>query len=86
MVVSPVKVLGFLAAFLTTSAFVPQVWTSWRTRDTRGISLGMFSTMTVGVLLWLIYGVLIGDAPLVAANGLAFVLSLAVLILKIRHG
>lgn len=83
---NPVKVLGFLAAFLTTAAFVPQVWTSWRTRDTRSISLGMFCTMTVGVLLWLVYGLLIGDAPLVAANGCAFILSLTVLILKIRHG
>jgi MtN3 and saliva related transmembrane protein len=78
--------LGFAAATLTTLAFVPQVVRSWRTRVTRDVSLGMFLVMTTGIALWLAYGALIGDWPLIVANGVGFLLSLTVLILKIRHG
>ena len=78
--------LGFAAAALTTLAFVPQVVRSWRTRVTRDVSLGMFLVMTTGIALWLAYGALIGDWPLIVANGVGFLLSLTVLILKIRHG
>jgi len=81
-----VSILGFAAAACTTAAFLPQVWRSWRTKDTSSISLGMFLVMTLGVFLWLVYGLLIGDRPLVAANGLSFLFSLAILVLKIRNG
>ncbi len=78
--------LGFAAATLTTLSFVPQVVRSWRTRVTRDVSLGMFLVMTTGIGLWLAYGALIGDWPLIVANGVGFLLSLTVLVLKIRHG
>ena len=78
--------LGFAAAALTTLSFVPQVVRSWRTRVTRDVSFGMFLVMTTGTGLWLAYGTLIGDWPLIVANGVGFLLSLTVLILKIRHG
>ena len=78
--------LGYLAATCTTVAYVPQVWTSLRTRNTAGVSAGMFSVMTLGVLLWLVYGVLIGDRPLIIANALSFLLSLSILVLRLRGG
>ena len=81
---SGVTLLGFVAAACTTVAFVPQVVRSWRTRSTRDVSLTMFAVMTSGVLLWLIYGLLIHDRPLVVANGVTFVLSLTILVMKLR--
>ena len=81
-----ISVLGLAAAACTTLAYVPQVVRSWRTRATRDISLGMFLVMTTGVLLWLVYGLLIRDLPLVLANGVTLLLSLTILVLKIRHG
>ena len=76
--------IGFVAACCTTLAFVPQVVRIWKTRSTRDISLAMFVTMTTGVLLWLIYGLMIRDLPIVLANGTTFVLSLTILVLKLR--
>ena len=81
---NPVTLLGYAAATCTTVALVPQVVRIWRTRSTRDISLGMFVVMTAGVLMWLVYGLLIGDRPLVLANGVTFVLSLTILMMKLR--
>lgn len=79
-------VIGFAAAFFTTAAYIPQVLRIWRTRSTEDISLGMFVVMTIGVILWLIYGLLLGSAPVIAANGVTLVLSTTILILKLRGG
>ena len=81
-----VTILGLLAATLTTIAFVPQVLKTWRTRSTHDISFGMFSLLAAGVFAWLIYGILIGDLPLVLANGVTFVLAGTILYFKIRNG
>lgn len=78
--------IGFIAAFLTTVSFVPQVVRSIRTRDTKGISLAMYGAFTAGILLWLIYGLIIGEWPVIVANAVTLILCLAVLVLKIRHG
>jgi MtN3 and saliva related transmembrane protein len=83
---TPISLLGLTAAVCTTAAFVPQAVRSWRTRATRDISLGMFLVMTAGVLMWFLYGVLIRDLPLMLANGATFLLSLTILVLKIRNG
>lgn len=77
--------LGYPAAVLTTLAFVPQAWKSWRTRDLSGISLPMYALFTLGVALWLAYGLAIGSLPVIVANGLTLVLALVVLALKLRH-
>jgi MtN3 and saliva related transmembrane protein len=77
--------LGLLAATLTTVAFVPQVVRAWRTRSTRDISLPMFAVLAVGIVLWLVYGVLIDDLPLIAANLVTLILVLAILFFKLRH-
>lgn len=75
--------LGYPAAFLTTVAFVPQAWQSWRTRDLSGISLPMYALFTLGVALWLGYGLTIGSVPVVAANAVTLMLASVVLWLKI---
>jgi MtN3 and saliva related transmembrane protein len=78
--------IGLLAALLTTAAFLPQVLHTLATRDTRGISLRMYAIFVAGVLLWLIYGLLTHDWPLILANAVTLLLAGAVLILKLRHG
>lgn len=79
--------IGYGAAALTTAAFVPQAVKSWSTRDLSGISLSMYSLFTLGVGLWLVYGVFIGSWPVILANGVTLALALAgmVLGLKLRH-
>jgi MtN3 and saliva related transmembrane protein len=80
------RLVGLTAAALTTAAFVPQVYRSLRTRDTRGISLGMYAVFTLGIVLWLIYGLLIHDLPVTLANAATLFLALIVLVLKLRYG
>ena len=76
--------IGYVAAGLTTLSFVPQVWHTFSTRDVRGISLGMYSAFTVGIALWLVYGLLLGAWPIVLANGITLVLAMAILAMKLR--
>ncbi len=82
----PITFIGLAAAFCTTVAFLPQVIKTWRTRSTKDISLVMFLVFTTGIFLWLVYGVLLRDMPLIVANGTTFVLSATILYLKLRHG
>jgi MtN3 and saliva related transmembrane protein len=83
---SAVTLIGFLAAFCTTLAYAPQAIKTWRTRSTADISLGMFSLMVVGIVFWLIYGLLIEDLPLILANVVTLSLAGTILVLKLRHG
>lgn len=76
--------IGYLAALLTTASFVPQVVHTLRTRDVSGISVGMYSVFTTGVALWLVYGLLLGAWPIVAANAVTLALALAILVMKLR--
>ena len=78
--------VGTLAATLTTASFVPQAWLTLRTRDVSGISLGMYSAFTLGVALWLVYGVLTGAWPVVIANAITLALALSILGMKLRYG
>lgn len=75
--------LGLLAGCLTTLSFLPQVWLVWRKKSAGDISLGMYLLMCSGVALWLSYGVLIHSRPVVLANGLTLLLSMAVLLMKL---
>ncbi len=77
------NIVGYCAAFLTTTAFVPQAWKSWKTRDLSGISLPMYALFTMGVALWLAYGIEISSIPVIAANGITLLLASVVLYLKI---
>jgi len=84
--ISADTLLGLVAAFCTTIAFLPQALRAWRTRSTKDISLGMFSLMVLGVALWLVYGILRADLPLIASNTVTLLLAGSILVLKLRHG
>ena len=81
-----IKLLGFAAATCTTLAYAPQFVKVWRTRSTEDISLGMLLVMVLGLVLWLLYGLLSGDAPLVAANAITIVLAVGILLMKLKYG
>jgi len=75
--------IGFAAAALTTGSFVPQAWLTLRTRDVSGISLAMYSAFTAGVALWLVYGLWLGEWPIVVANMVTLLLAATILVIKI---
>jgi MtN3 and saliva related transmembrane protein len=77
--------IGYAAAACTTVAFLPQAWVAIKTRNTQSLSLGMYIIFTLGVGLWLAYGVLKGDWALIAANAITIMLSLIILITKLRY-
>lgn len=78
-----IDTLGFLAGTLTTLSFVPQVAKAWRTRSTGDLSLTMLVAFTSGVLLWLIYGMVLGSLPVILANAVTLGLSGVLLALKL---
>jgi MtN3 and saliva related transmembrane protein len=86
MNLSPVELIGSLAATLTTVSFVPQVWKVWRTRHTADISLGMYAMFTMGVALWLGYGILLSAWPIIIANSITLLLAGTVLLMKLKFG
>ena len=86
MNVSLIDWIGYLAATLTTVSFVPQAWLTFKTRDVSGISLGMYSAFTLGIALWLAYGLLIEAWPVVIANTITLVLAASILAMRLRFG
>ncbi len=79
------EMVGYAAAFLTTSSFVPQVVHTFKTKDVRGISLSMYSAFVVGITLWLVYGVLLNAWPIVIANAVTLALAVAILTMKLKY-
>ncbi len=79
-----IQVLGLVAGSLTTAAFLPQVIKTWKSRSAKDLSLGMFSLFCLGVLLWLIYGFIQNDIPVIAANMLTLMLASTLLFFKLR--
>jgi MtN3 and saliva related transmembrane protein len=86
MRVDSLTILGLVAAFCTTFAYLPQVMKAWRTRSTQDISLGMFLMTATGVALRLAYGLFRLDLPLIASNVVSLMFALTILVLKLRHG
>ena len=80
------ELVGYLAAALTTCSFIPQAWLTFRTRDVRGVSLGMYTAFTFGIALWLLYGLLLSAWPIVIANAITLALAAAILLMKLRYG
>ena len=78
-------IIGYIAATLTTVSFVPQAWHTFRTKDVSGISLGMYSVFTVGIALWLAYGLMLNAWPIVIANVITLVLASLILVMKLRY-
>ena len=79
-----IEILGFLAAILTTSAYLPQVYKIWKTKNTESVSLTMYLVMFLGVFLWLIYSLFIKSFPLIIANTLTLLIILIILYFKIN--
>jgi len=77
--------IGLLAGSLTTIAFLPQAIKTWKTKSTRDVSLGMFITFCTGVLLWIIYGLLIEDLPVLMTNIVTFILASTILWFKLKY-
>ncbi len=83
---STTELFGYLAAALTTISFVPQVMQVWRSKHTKDISLGMYSIFTLGIVVWLIYGLMLGSWPIIIANSITIVLAGSVLAMKLKYG
>ena len=77
--------IGYIAASLTTFSFIPQALHTFKTKDVRGISLGMYSVFTAGIALWLGYGLMLKAWPIVIANAITLILAASILIMKLRY-
>jgi MtN3 and saliva related transmembrane protein len=83
---SLISLIGLTAAFVTTLCWVPQALRIIRTRDTAAISLSAYGAFAFGIVLWLVYGVLLMDLPLILANTVTLALQLTIIALKLRYG
>lgn len=80
-----IEIIGYVAAVLTTSSFLPQVIKVWKSKSSEGVSVTMFMVMLTGVILWGIYGFLIGSKSVLIANFIAGILQLMILIIVFRN-
>ncbi|AEE19333.1 MtN3 and saliva related transmembrane protein [Dokdonia sp. Hel_I_63] len=80
-----IEIIGLVAATLTTAAFLPQVYQTWKTKDVSGLSLPMFTMFFVGIVFWLIYGVLKESLAIILANAITVVSSFLLLYFKIKY-
>jgi len=78
-------IIGFIGGVLTTLALVPQAVKAWKTKHTRDISIWWILTLTIGIILWLVYGILIGSLPIITANVATLILAVIVLLLKLKY-
>lgn len=80
-----ITIMGFAAAVLTTSSFVPQAIKTIRTKDTRSISFFMYLLFSAGTLLWLLFGIFSDNLPIIIANAITLVFAVIILSYKIIH-
>ena len=78
--------IGYAAGALTTVAYIPQVWKVWSARSAQDISLKMILILSSGLALWCVYGIAVGQWPIIIANAISVVLTLSVAAAKIRFG
>lgn len=79
------EILGLVAGVFTTAAVAPQIWKAWRTREVEDVSPGMYYVLITGLALWVAYGVVINDIPIIVTNGVAFSLNSFMLFLIYRY-
>ena len=79
------ETIGFIAGTLTTVAFVPQVYKTWKTKSAKDVSLIMFVIFSIGVMCWLVYGITFKKIPIIMSNSAILTLSAIQIILKIRY-
>ena len=80
-----VEIIGFVAAVLTTSAFVPQVYKTWKSKSAESLSLTMYLVFFVGIIMWLIYGIHIKSLAMIFANTVTGILALLLIFFKLRY-
>ena len=80
-----IEALGYVAAFFTTAAYLPQLLRVVRLRSARDISLPTFMMFAIGVFLWTLYGVYTDSSPIIVCNSITLVLALAIVVLKLRY-
>jgi len=80
-----IEIIGLIAAVLTTSAFLPQVYKTWKTKDVESFSLPMFLIFFIGILFWLIYGVLVKSIAMILANSVTIISSFLLLYFKVKY-
>ena len=76
--------VGLVAGFVTTVAFVPQVWKIWKSKSAKDVSLRTYLAFSTGVALWLVYGVMKQEPPIIIWNAITLVLSVAIVAMKLR--
>ncbi|TYA70059.1 SemiSWEET family sugar transporter [Seonamhaeicola marinus] len=81
-----IEIIGIVAAILTTASFLPQVYKTWKTKDVSSLSLPMWLIFFVGILFWLVYGILEKSISMVLANSITIVSSFLMLYFKIKYG
>jgi MtN3 and saliva related transmembrane protein len=81
-----IELIGYLAATLTTAAFLPQVVQVWQSKSTKDLALPTLISFIAGVLAWLIYGLLLNSAPIIVANAVTLILNLVILRFKLKYG
>jgi MtN3 and saliva related transmembrane protein len=81
-----IELVGYLAATLTTAAFLPQVVRVWQSKSTKDLALPTLLLFIAGVSMWLIYGLLLNSAPVIVANAVTLVLNLVILRFKLKYG
>ena len=79
------EIIGLIAAVLTTSAFVPQVYKTWKTKSTDSLSLTMYLVFFTGIVLWLIYGIHLNSLAMILSNIVTGLLALVLIILKLKY-
>tara|TARA_R110001632_G_scaffold66962_8_gene157542 strand:- start:905 stop:1174 length:270 start_codon:yes stop_codon:yes gene_type:complete len=84
--INNIEILGLLAATLTTAAFLPQVYKTWKTKDVSSLSLPMFLLFFLGIVLWFIYGLYINSLSLLLGNGITIVSCLLLIYFKLKYG
>ncbi len=81
-----ISIFGFIAAFCTTISFIPQIIKILKEKNTRDISIGMYIIFTFGILMWLIYGIMLNELPIIIANFFTLVFSCIILYFKFKNG
>lgn len=84
--IPPSDVVAYAAGTLTTLAFVPQVVKTWRSKSVRDLSFVTLAAFTAGVFLWLVYGLMRHEPPIIAANAVTLALGGVLVVFKVRHG
>ncbi|MFZ6864548.1 SemiSWEET transporter [Undibacterium sp. Ji67W] len=77
--------VGYCAASLTTAAFIPQAWMTWRCKRAEGVSLSMYVIFIAGILMWMTYGILLQAWPVIIANIVTLVLASFILAMKLIY-